>query len=363
MAEYELDDKDIRILNALEKYGAKKSTEELEKMLDIPARTIRYRLSKMKENKILLSPYAMTYERKLGLGEHILIINQKDPSRLGLDQLIKSMPPFYWFSPTYGKYNGYVVHSVYPLADSEVNEQILYQMKEHNLISDYHLFDMVDFHVKPIDFSHYCHENRWTWDWSRWPDIVEKCLMRDEFHPPITQDPRPVSFDSKDIRLLRYLTRNADMTLKNLGDNLNLSETQINRRINHLEQEGVIKGFKCVIGEFGQELLVSCFIQLLRPYDSVLSCFYQLPFPLYVMMQSPTEFCIRFGLPMEETKDFLQAFDELRPHLESFFFQTQHDPSLVPTYRAYDLYDEEKNSWQSMKAKCLQVIDEFADMR
>jgi DNA-binding Lrp family transcriptional regulator len=361
MAEYELDEKDILVLNALEKYGAKKSTGELEDLLNIPARTIRYRLSKMKENDILLSPYAMTYERKLGLGEHILIMDQTTPSTRKLDQLIKTMPPFYWFSPTYGKYNGYVVHSVYTLSEPAANEEIAVQMKKHDLISDYHLFDLTDFHVKPVDFTHYCHEEKWTWEWSQWPDIIDDCLNEDEFKPPITERPRGVDFDAKDLKLLRSLRRNADMTLKELGQNLSLSETQVNRRIDRLENEGVIKGYKCVIGEFGNELLVSCFIQLQKPYDSILGCFYELPFPLYLMMQSPTDFCIRFGLPMEEAKDFLTAFDKLRPHLRSFFFQTQHAPSLVPKYRAYDLYDEEDEDWQSMTEKCTETIQEFAD--
>ena len=42
-------EKDLVIIQALDKFGPKTSTRQLSKILDIPSRTIRYRISKLKE--------------------------------------------------------------------------------------------------------------------------------------------------------------------------------------------------------------------------------------------------------------------------------------------------------------------------
>ena len=49
----QLDEKDIKIMEALTKYGPKISTESLSQKLDIPSRTIRYRIFKLKEKGVI----------------------------------------------------------------------------------------------------------------------------------------------------------------------------------------------------------------------------------------------------------------------------------------------------------------------
>ena len=74
MTKKSLDKIDVDILIALNKYGFKTSTEKLGKIVNIPSRTLRYRLSKLKENGFLDLYYPLIQERKLGIGEAYVLI-------------------------------------------------------------------------------------------------------------------------------------------------------------------------------------------------------------------------------------------------------------------------------------------------
>ena len=72
-----LNDKDLTIIDALDKYGSKTSTKDLSKKINIPPRTIRYRLSKLRERGFLTPYHVLTHERKLGIGENIIVLRIK----------------------------------------------------------------------------------------------------------------------------------------------------------------------------------------------------------------------------------------------------------------------------------------------
>ncbi|MHA2047472.1 MAG: winged-helix domain-containing protein, partial [Candidatus Thorarchaeota archaeon] len=74
-----LDEIDMSILRVLEEHGTKISTREVSEHLqkiseeNIPERTVRYRISKLKEKGVLCKAKVQTHERKLGLAEYILV--------------------------------------------------------------------------------------------------------------------------------------------------------------------------------------------------------------------------------------------------------------------------------------------------
>ncbi|MHA1287910.1 MAG: winged helix-turn-helix transcriptional regulator, partial [Candidatus Thorarchaeota archaeon] len=67
-----LDPLDKKIIRALEEHGAKVSTRELSELLGKSDRTIRYRISKLKEKGFVCKAKVRTHERKLGLAEYVL---------------------------------------------------------------------------------------------------------------------------------------------------------------------------------------------------------------------------------------------------------------------------------------------------
>ena len=73
------DYKDLQIVSAIDrlfnKHKYKISTEKISEVVNIPARSIRYRLSKLKEKGLLRQKIPITHERRLGIGEKFIILS------------------------------------------------------------------------------------------------------------------------------------------------------------------------------------------------------------------------------------------------------------------------------------------------
>ena len=132
-----LDPLDLKILHALEQHGTKVSTRELSQLLDEPSRTIRYRISKLKEKGIICKAKVQTHERKLGLAEYILIVTSNPSKESALKKVLEEIPAFYYFAPSYGKFEGYFIYSVYPLNTPRVIIDLAADLQKKEPIEDY----------------------------------------------------------------------------------------------------------------------------------------------------------------------------------------------------------------------------------
>ena len=123
-----MDSKDLHILAALDSLGGNASAQEISDLIEktvkvddepltIPARTIRYRVSMMMERGVLLPSFMQTQERIIGLGDKVLIVQEHGGISEELEKVIQDIPIFYWHVPTHGRYDGYLIHSVYDTRD------------------------------------------------------------------------------------------------------------------------------------------------------------------------------------------------------------------------------------------------------
>lgn len=350
--------KDLDILSALEEKGGKVSTKDLSEILDIPARTVRYRLAKLKREGILVRTYPVTHERKLGLGEHILVMRETARGRKLLPKVIDAIPCFYWFSPSYGRYDGIVAQSLYPLSSPNTNRDLLETLRKEDLISDYHIFDLVDYGFNRTDLSYYNPISGWEWDSDKWITQIDKNLQKKKKIVALNLDENPglVDFDYKDLMILKTIIRDVTTTLKELGKIVGLSETQVAKRIRNLENKDIIKGYKSLIRPFGETMLFQIHLNLKKPVDAVLSSFYQLPFAAYIMMESKTRFCIRFDLPLRNFVGLLKGIDHIRPHVEDYFIQTVHHYQLSSSADPFDLFNSETGKWEVRTDQFIETI-------
>jgi DNA-binding Lrp family transcriptional regulator len=341
-----LDCKDLKIVDAIDRLG-QVSTKQLSRSLNLPSRTIRYRLSRLRERGFLQPQHALIHERKLGLRESILVMQEEYGQSTSLLEHIDATPFFYWCSPTYGKYDGYLVHSVVSLAASRADSEIVRRMRDNHLISDYYWFEVVDYERKSGNLACFDPEKGWMWDWTKWESEIEKCVHGPGVTLNMEENPKLVDSDSRDIRILKQIQFDSNTTLKQLANMSGLSEAQVSKRIRRLQKAGVIKGYKSVFNPTPDENLLSfyCFLELKEPPEHVLSCFYMLPFSLDVLMESRTRFCLRFGLPAGEFNGFLKGFGSLKPHLTSYFFQIV-GRGRSKAQQIYDLYDPATNRWK-----------------
>lgn len=333
------------------------STEEIGAFLDLPPRTVRYRLQRLRETGVLKSTRVVAIERKLGLGECIFLVDATAHGAEVLPEVFQSIDTIYHNSPTYGKYNGFIGYSLYSLSSTTITDRILEDLRKFELISDFFIFHIIDFDVKFADYHDFNPAFGWTWDWSEWRDKIPKTLKsKKKFALPMDEVQPLVDFDSIDVAILRHLFDDGDITQRKLAEVLSLSEAQVNKRIRRLEDEGIIKGYRSVVNTSANEMSIICFIILEEPQDQLLSVFYQLPFPATITMNSRTRFAIQLSLNSQDMTGFLQGLDVLRPHLDSCFVQTLHDARMSIDSHPYDLYNEKTNRWETPESVYLQDI-------
>jgi Lrp/AsnC family transcriptional regulator, leucine-responsive regulatory protein len=81
--------------------------------------------------------------------------------------------------------------------------------------------------------------------------------------------------DSTDLAILKLLHQDAKMTIKELSQQLNLSQTPVYERIKKLESEGYVKSYTAVIDtkKLGYTLVAYCNISLITHQRALLEKF------------------------------------------------------------------------------------------
>ncbi|MHA2236363.1 MAG: Lrp/AsnC family transcriptional regulator [Candidatus Thorarchaeota archaeon] len=352
-----MDQKDIDIIGALSGLGPKMSTEEIGERVDVPARTVRYRITKMRESGILYPSRVMALERRLGLGESIFIVDVKRDGYKHLPDIFYAIDTIYHYGSSYGRYNGYLAYSLYSLSTPNIVRRILEECQNHNLISDFFIVDITDYDVKQADYTMYEPEGGWNWDECQWREQIEKNIKsKKKFQNPMSSAQTIVDFDSKDVSILRLMFDDGEITQKKLASTLQLSEAQVNKRIHSLEKKGIIKGYNSALASSAETLGVFCFFELNNPNSPLLKSIYDLPFPATVIMESQTRFAMTIMLSSKNLGGFLRGIDVLQPHLSSFFIQTIHTSVKSIDSHPYDLYDPDTNGWITPGEEYIQDI-------
>ncbi|MFW9910696.1 MAG: AsnC family transcriptional regulator [Candidatus Thorarchaeota archaeon] len=344
-----LDRTDLDILSALGRLGGKVSTEELAQMPTISKspRTIRYRLKRLRDEEYLGQLYAQSHEIKLGLGDCILVMQEAPNSRGALSDALKSVPWFYYQGPSYGKYNGYLMHAMYSSDDPDAVRRIADELVSLNLVNDYHCFYVTDYESRRGDFRHFEYNKGWDWDSSRWIRESEDCIASgDVTDIKLDYSPKRIDFDAKDILLIRELKAESNRSLRELGQIVMLSDTQVRRRITRLENEGILKGYRWILKKVEKPLFIYFFMNVTRNTDSILTSFYRMPFPSEIMMESKSSYLIRIRLYGTELIGLLRGITFMRDYLDSHILQIAHDTSESPVVKVDTFFNEDTLSFQ-----------------
>ena len=336
-----LDPLDLQILQAYEELGTKVSTRELSERLGEPSRTIRYRITKLKEKGVLCKSKIQTHERKLGLAEYILVVTSSPATESTLKEILEEIPAFYYYAPTYGKYEGYFIYVVYPLNAPRAVPDLAADLKKRGLIEDYYLFDVVDYQRNESKLA-----ELESWDWEKWSKTISKIMTRTkEMKLDLEEFPQAVSFDSQDTLILRHMVENAEITLRELGEILDLSQPQVHNRVKKLEESGIIKGYKLVMKPFDSGMAVVCFFKS-KDAKKILLWFEKLPYFHQITMESSSHFFVQVYLPSTETNDFLKHLRNLKQYTDEMFVQFLVGGKHKGYCHLIDMYSKETESWR-----------------
>ncbi len=362
----ELDSKDLDIISTLDVLGPKASAQQLSKALNIPDRTIRYRLKYLKVNKYLQPLYPLIYDRKLGLGEHIVLLQEVESIKIVLNDLIKEIPYIYWINSTYGKYNGFLFNSIYSLDNPTNNKLLCETLKDEGLISDFYLFDVIFYDITYPNLSYYDPQDGWIWDWGKWYESTEERLNKDDWIKDFEWDNSPslAEFDFKDIKLIRKLKIDPDATLRELGDNVDLSERQVRRRIKRLERERIIRGYISTFTppSHNENLLIYFFYELTDPEVNILSFCHEIPFQLDFFIESDRKYCICFRASTKDITGFTKTIELFKPFFSASFLQIV-PYNISERHHLFEAFNKEKESWETPIDKYIERIKSALSQR
>ncbi len=367
----ELDEDDLAIMRAIEGYGPKISSEELSLILDkngiiMPSRTIRYRIQKLKEKGYLKPIRLKTHERKLGLGENLILVSVNQKMEARLLNIFEKIPYIYYYKSTYGKYNGYFIRSIFSLDKPNINFELIDAMKKRGYIYDYYIFELVDYRIKNKDLTYFSHEQGWIYNWEDWYNNINTTMQKKEVKLKINIEPdvNMVDFDYKDVLLLKHMWEDASITLKKLKkilelSDVQLSEVQISKRIQKLEEKDIIKGYYLDYSLLKSEEFIYfyCFLEIRESINNVLSCFFKLPYQFVINIESTNKLCLSMGLSANAFQKFLRGFDLLRPYIHSYFFQFTYTGKRSSVQSLFDLFNRTNSSWETPIKNYISIIE------
>ncbi len=356
-----LDKKDVIILGALDRLGGKTSTEDLHQATGIPARTVRYRIKKMRDAQLLYPVRAFTHERKMGMGETLLIVHTTPGSRPILEKMFQEIRSIYFWASTYGRYNGFVIYSLYSLTTPSVPRRLVEAFHKEGLISDFYLFDLTDYEHKYGDFTYLDPKLGWQYDWKEWHKKIKKNLKSKtkKINTKCEENPSILEFDTNDYELLRSLFDDAMVPQKDLARRFSLSETQVTKKIRRLENAGVINGYSSNFSPGGAMIPFNLFLEIEEPVARIINNFYTHPFLGSIIMESRTRWGIRLGLPAEDIYGFLQGLDLMKPYLKTCVFQIMHEFTRGEKTHPYDLFNKDTHKWETPISDYLEIISDI----
>jgi len=356
---------DAVLLDAIRRLGGKVTATELGQVLKYyPDRTIRYRIKRLREKRVLGRLWPQTLDTKLGLGDSAVVLDMSEKYKALPRTFLDCFPNFYAHYVSYGRYNGYQIAAGYPTGNPQILDRIIRAMKNMGVIKGSYVLKTLDFISLAGDLSKYNPVSGWDWDWREWVDQSEKTIKVGERFPlEFDQNPAQFDYDHKDIEIIAELKMNATLTHKELSEKIDLSETQIGVRIRRLKDAGVLRGFAWLTEQTPRNIVLYTFFELEEPDHPVFTCFLHLPFRKELVMDSSDRFGVRLTMDSNDVLGYLRGLETLRPHFLSYFVQSCVSIGIVPggMHGFYHLHKESTGRWEMPVEEYIQNLERFVE--
>ena len=342
-----LDKKTAELLALMKRMGGNLSAERLSEIMDIPARTLRYRLAKLREGGHLGNLFTQTHEVKLGLDDSAIFMELGENYNPISVDLMAEFKGVYFMSPTYGKYNGYVIRISSPRNMPKYILKMMDALVDSKLVSKYFVFHNIDYISMAANLTDLDPQNNWKWDWNEWIQKSERQMTKgNQVKLDFDLSQELIDCDGKDLEVLTYTKENAELTHKEIGEKTNLSASQVGKRIRAFHEYGMVKGYRWLFPDSEDTLYILCYLELEEPNHPVLAYFINLPFAKEIQAETPTKLLIRMKMGPEDLVGFLHGYSKLRHHLKYSFLQTVHDYRYVnEVEEVYNLFNPKTCQW------------------
>jgi DNA-binding Lrp family transcriptional regulator len=352
------------LLKAITEIGGTAKAPELGQMLDFPERTIRYRLKRLKEKGYLYHKWPQTLDAKLGLGEIGLFVELTEEHRYLSREFFNCFKNLNVHYATYGLLNGYFTAGAYPKDRPQIIDMMIKALKRLNIITNYYRFDTLDFVPLSADLSKYNPETGWSWNWREWVEQSEREIKSEDSSGfDFVLDHGTMNYDHKDIAILASIKKHGDIRPKEISKLVGLSDTQVRSRMQRLRAENVLRGSVWLTPPSPDTIIFYTFVKTQSLDDPALACFRLLPFRREIFADKPNRFAIRITMNSGDLVGYMKAFETLRNHFQSYFFQTVVNRTYVPEgmHSQYNLFNESTGRWEFPMEEYIQNLEKFIE--
>src|SRR6266849_6070379 len=260
-----------------------------------------------------------------------------------------------------GDCNGYYSLHGIPTANRQEFELYLEQLLERGLLKNYRVFWIGDTKFPLTNFDYYKPKDRtWKFDWREWLNSFATSRAKPDSGK---QSSQPVSFDKKDLIILKELVKNARTTLADLSKLLSLTLPAAKYRFDRLVERGLIQEwvidllpYAPQISELAEVRLDFKNENLMRGAESVLE---SLPIvQSYSPITGLNSMTTRLYLPRSEVSN-LHTFLSLlvsKGVLTSYSYIVIDATTITAQTFAYKDYDDE-SGWKYTGREYLKAVD------
>jgi len=357
-----IDDVDVKILEALSFLGPR-NLALVAKHLEIPATTVRYRVSQMLDDSILFL-HLNPYHTNMGLRKALVFIEAiKGYENLLLDCLRVND---YWLylCRIYGPYEGWC--GIWTIPKDNVDDFNFF----FNSLIELGVAKSVEINwttchegipVKSRWFS--IEENRWVFNWDEWIREVET-IEGDLPWTLVEPDDWPIKVDYEDLLIIKELEKDGRKPLTEISKILNIPVETVKYHFReHISKRGLIENYQIEIFRFpslSSELLFFKFeFDSYDNFKKFALSLHDKPFPIHLgKVIGENALTSHIYLPKKEFRKFIDALSTLirqgllkgyRYFIQDLFLQWretipyQHFENGMWKYDAYRQREELEN--------------------
>ena len=204
----------------------------------LPYTTVYNRVTKL-ESQGALRTWIQPNFPKIGLSRAVVLATPYPGKEIFTRDALKI--PGFWLTVArcMGDCNGYYTLHGIPTASRQEFELYLEQLLERGLLKNYRVYWIGETKFPLTNFDYYKPRERiWKFDWKGWLDSFVASRSKSDSGKQFSQ---PVSFDKKDLIILKELVKDARTTLADLSKLLSLTLPAAKYRFDRLVDRGLIQ--------------------------------------------------------------------------------------------------------------------------
>lgn len=348
-----LDEGNIRIVQAMKEYGPR-NLQLIARKLLTPYPTLYSRVSRLSQEG-LLRIWGMPDFEKIGLTRGVVLVNPLPGKDLLVREALKI--PGYWIRHMrcVGDCNGYHFVQCVPTDHLREFEEYIQQLVPLGLASNCKINWLGHQHTFLPNFDYYdSQKKRWRFDWKEWLNLITsgpEPAVEDEIFRAASSHPDPVSFDSRDLYVVKELMKDARVSLADIARMFDITLPAAKYRFESVMKKGLVREFVFDILPYAPAVSDLYEVRFDFKNEAALSAsersFAKLPFVLNVsQMKGLTSLVARVYLPRGEMNNLITFMTALAQNgiITNFTYMWLDSATLNAQTFGFKKY-REKGEW------------------